>query len=227
MAGLSDSVTVGILLLLVFGAAAFYLYSRMTQNEKRLSLLESLLLTLKISTEASLNGPDMVEAMSNPVPLESHDVDSVNEEEYADMLKSVSAAHGAATHGAAAHGAATHGAAVHGSATHAAHATHAATESPLPLRSQPLNPEEEAENLLRSMEVPKTEMNVNYESMTVKELQGLAKERGLPSMTRKKELVEALKKGGAPPAAHMPLIPAADELEGSEKVEGFMVNLDD
>lgn len=204
MAGLSDSVTVGILLLLVFGAAAFYLYSRMTQNEKRLSLLESLLLTLKISTEASLNGPDMVEAMSNPVPLESHDVDAVNEEEYADMLKSVSAAHGAATH-----------------------AAHGATEAPLPPRSQTLNPEEEAEDLLRSMEVPKTEMNVNYESMTVKELQGLAKERGLPSMTRKKELVEALKKGGAPPAVHMPLIPAADELEGSEKVEGFMVNLDD
>ena len=148
MVGLSDSVTVGILLLLIFGAAAFYLYSRMSQNEKRMSLLENLLLTLKISTEASLSGPDLVEAVSNPAPLESHDVDQVNEEEYADMLKEVG-------------------------------------PPPLPPRRSQ-DAEADAEEMLRSMEVPvalKTEVTVNYESMTVKELQGLAKERGLPSMT--------------------------------------------
>lgn len=196
MVGLSDSVTVGILLLLIFGAAAFYLYSRMTQNEKRLSLLENLLLTLKISTEASLSGPDLVEAVSNPAPLESHDVDNVNEEEYADMLKEV--------------------------------------EPPAlpPRRSQ--DAEADAEEMLRSMEVPlavqKTEVSVNYESMTVKELQGLAKERGLPSMTRKKELVEALKRGGPPPPSPMPLAThSVDEFAGVEgdTVEGFAVSLDE
>lgn len=186
MVGLSDSVTVGILLLLIFGAAAFYLYSRMTQNEKRLSLLENLLLTLKISTEASLSGPDLVEAVSNPAPLESHDVDQVNEEEYADMLKAVPAA-------------------------------------PAPMT------EESAEEMLRSMEVPsvgsKTEVTVNYESMTVKELQGIAKERGLPSMTRKKELIEALKRGGAPPPSPMPLEENFSGVE-ADTVEGFAVSLD-
>ena len=188
MVGLSDSVTVGILLLLIFGAAAFYLYSRMTQNEKRLSLLENLLLTLKISTEASLSGPDLVEAVSSPAPLESQDVDQVNEEEYADMLKSVPAVQPAAM------------------------------------------TEESAEEMLRSMEVgqpneSKTEVTVNYESMTVKELQGLAKERGLPSMTRKKELIEALKRGGAPPPSPMPL---EENFAGAETdtVEGFAVSLD-
>jgi len=194
MVGLSDSVTVGILLLLIFGAAAFYLYSRMTQNEKRLSLLENLLLTLKISTEASLSGPDLVEAVSNPAPLESHDVDNVNEEEYADILKNV------------------------------------------PSASAPMT-EESAEEMLRSMEVnvaanagQKTEVTVNYESMTVKELQGLAKERGLPSMTRKKELIEALKRGGPAPASPMPLnTHAVDEFVGAEAdtVEGFAVSLDE
>jgi hypothetical protein len=194
MVGLSDSVTVGILLLLIFGAAAFYLYSRMTQNEKRLSLLENLLLTLKISTEASLSGPDLVEAVSKPAPLESHDVDQVNEEEYADMLKEVEPPH-------------------------------------------QVNTEADAEEMLRSMEVPvatnasqKTEVTVNYESLTVKELQGLAKERGLPSMTRKKELVEALKRGGPPPASPMPLAThSVDEFAGVEAdtVEGFAVSLDE
>jgi hypothetical protein len=194
MVGLSDSVTVGILLLLIFGAAAFYLYSRMTQNEKRLSLLENLLLTLKISTEASLSGPDLVEAVSKPAPLESHDVDQVNEEEYADMLKEVEPPH-------------------------------------------QVNTEADAEEMLRSMEVPvatnasqKTEVTVNYESLTVKELQGLAKERGLPSMTRKKELIEALKRGGPPPASPMPLAThSVDEFAGVEAdtVEGFAVSLDE
>jgi len=188
MAGLSDSVIVGILLLLVFGAAAFYLYSRMSQNEKRLSLLENLLLTLKISTEASL-GPDTVEGL----PVESQ-ADAVNEEEYANMLK--------------------------------------ATPAPAPAspqaKAQPsTQTDAEAEELLRSIEVPsKTEVNANYESMTLKELQALARERGIPSSSRKKELIESLKHGPAPPT-HMPLLPAADDLQGSEKVEGFSVNLDE
>jgi hypothetical protein len=188
MAGLSDSLTIGILLILVFGAVSFYLYSRMGQNEKRLGLLENLLLTLKMSTEASLSGPDMVEAMSGPTPLREDEVDQVNEEEYADMLKEVPSG------------------------------------APGPFGPGPSGSEEaEAEELLRSMNVEK--VSVNYESMTVKELRGLATERGLPaSLTKKKELVDALKRGPAA-AAPTPLPAAADDLEGSEKVEGFAVNL--
>jgi hypothetical protein len=191
MAGLSDSLTIGIVLILVFGAAAFYLYSRMTQNEKRLNLLENLLLTLKISTEASLLGPDSVEPVSSPSPLDSQDVDDVNEEEYADMLKSV-------------------------------------PYVPTGL-TQPADMEDKEETPLRPMDAePKLSLNVNYESMTAKELQALAKERGVPSsVTRKKELIEALKKTGSAPAAPTPLVPLADDLDGSEKVEGFAVNLDD
>lgn len=194
MAGLSDSLTIGILLILIFGAVSFYLYSRMGQNEKRLGLLESLLLTLKVSTEASLSGPDMVEAMSHPSPLQADDVDQVNEEEYANMLREVP-----------------------GSAPSPAPATAVGSEEA----------EAEAEELLRSMNVQKTPVNVNYESMTAKELRGLATERGLPaSLTKKKELIDALKRGPAA-AAPTPLAPLADELEGSEKMEGFSVSLDE
>ena len=195
MAGLSDSLTIGILLILVFGAVSFYLYSRMGQNEKRLGLLENLLLTLKMSTEASLSGPDMVEATGGPTPLRADEVDNVNEEEYAEMLKEVS------------------------SAATGPFGSSAAAAPPL------VSEEAEAEELLRSMNVEK--VSVNYESMTVKELRGLATERGLAaSLTKKKELIDALKRGPAV-AAPTPLPPSVDELEGSERVEGFAVSLDE
>jgi hypothetical protein len=93
MAGLSDSITIGILLLLIFGAVSFYLYSRMSQTEKRLGLLENLLLTLKLSTEASLMGPDSVEPVSSPAPLNPEDVDDVHEDDYAAMLKATGPSH--------------------------------------------------------------------------------------------------------------------------------------
>jgi hypothetical protein len=82
------------------------------------------------------------------------------------------------------------------------------------------------------MSLDKDSVNVNYESMTLKELRALASERGLPStLTKKKEIIDALKRGlsgsGSGPLtlSPTPLIPSADELEGSEKLEGFEVNL--
>ena len=198
MAGLSDSLTIGTLLFLVFGAICFYLYSRLGQTEKRLGLLENLLLTLKMSTEASMLGPDLIEALSNPSPLQASDVDGVEEEEYAHLLKTVSP-----------------------SASASAAVKH-------------LSEEAEAEQLLRSMSVDKDSVNVNYESMTLKELRVLASERGLPStLTKKKEIIDALKRGlsgssgstGPVTLTPTPLIPSTDELEGSEKLEGFEVNL--
>lgn len=199
MAGLSDSLTIGTLLFLVFGAICFYLYSRLGQTEKRLGLLENLLLTLKMSTEASMLGPDLIEALSNPSPLQASDVDGVEEEEYAHLLKSVSSS--------------------------------ASASASAPAKE--LSEEAEAEQLLRSMSVDKDSVNVNYESMTLKELRALASERGLPStLTKKKEIIDALKRGlssssglGPVTVSPTPLIPSADELEGSEKLEGFEVNL--
>lgn len=51
-----DAFTVGIVLLLLIGAVAFYLYTRLTQAEKRMSLLENILLDLKVATENSFMG---------------------------------------------------------------------------------------------------------------------------------------------------------------------------
>ncbi len=51
-----DAFTVGIVLLLLIGAVAFYLYTRLTQVEKRMGLLENILLDLKVATENSFMG---------------------------------------------------------------------------------------------------------------------------------------------------------------------------
>jgi hypothetical protein len=164
MSGLSDSLTVAILLTIVFGAVTFYLYSRMGQTEKRLGLLENLLLTLKMSTEASLMGPDSVEPVSSPQPLNPEDVDDVDEEKYAEVLKNA-----------------------------------VGVEEVTPVSSPKEAEEEEAdaEELLRSIEVTPTvkKMDVNYESMSLKELKSLAKERGVSSVpTTKREVIDVLKK---------------------------------
>lgn len=186
MSGLGDSVTIGILLTLIFGAVCFYLYSRFTQTEKRVSLLENLLLSLKMSTEASLSGPDSVEPVSSPAPLESEDVD---EEEYSELLKDMPTA----------------------------------TPNASPASSEG---EEAAAELLRSIDtapasVPSSErkMDANYESMSLKELQSLARQRGLSGVPqRKRDLIDALKKQGeAPPATPVPL----------EAQDGFEVSLEE
>ena len=199
---LGDSLTVGIVLALVFGAVCFYLYSRMSQNEKRVGLLENLLLSLKMSTEASLFGPDMVEPTSSPAPLSSTDVEEVTEENYAEMLKGLGSGPAAAAAPAPA----------------PAPAAAAVEES--------VSDEKAAEELLRSLDTRK--MDANYESMSLKELQALAKQRGLAGagQMRKRELIDALKRQGEDaPSAPQPL-PTVNEFAGAVAGEvGFDVEL--
>ena len=47
----SESLTIGLLLTLVFGALFFYVYSRVTYSEKRIGLIEKLVLNLKMEQE--------------------------------------------------------------------------------------------------------------------------------------------------------------------------------
>ena len=51
MSLLSESLTIGLLLTLVFGALFFYLYSRVTYAEKRVSLMENILIDIKMKEE--------------------------------------------------------------------------------------------------------------------------------------------------------------------------------
>jgi hypothetical protein len=53
MALMSESIAIAIFLILLFGAATVYLYSRITYNEKRLGMMESLLVDIKMMIESS------------------------------------------------------------------------------------------------------------------------------------------------------------------------------
>lgn len=50
----SDGVVIGIVLGLVFAAVSYYLYSRQTQLERKVGLMENILLDLKVATEQTL-----------------------------------------------------------------------------------------------------------------------------------------------------------------------------
>lgn len=51
MTSLSDTLTVGLVMILLFGSIALYLYTCIQQSEQKISLLESILLDLKMSNE--------------------------------------------------------------------------------------------------------------------------------------------------------------------------------
>ena len=88
---LSDALTIGMVLALVFGALCFYLYSRITQLEKRVGLTENILLDLKMATENTLmsiaqqEAPEQdqrVEPISEPTPIEKEEGENISDEDF-------------------------------------------------------------------------------------------------------------------------------------------------
>ena len=81
--GLSESATIGILLLLIFGAVSFYLYSRINYTEKRMGLMENMLLDIKMGLESMhKEEPEFVpEPVGAPRPMESSEAEPLPEEE--------------------------------------------------------------------------------------------------------------------------------------------------
>ena len=173
--GFTESLTIGITLTLVFGAVCFYLYSRLVQNEKRVSLIESILLDVKMSMEmvgqggvrgGGNNEDDMsveqVEPVSGPEPLSQNDVDESEEEAYKDVLQQVS--------------------------------------SQPELKTFDLSGAKPTKSAATAAAVEVTKVTPTYESMTVKELKELTKKRNLktPHGAGRKELTEALRKTDVP-----------------------------
>lgn len=187
MNGLSDSLTIGLVLSLIFGALFFYLYTRIGQVEKRVSLTENILLDLKMAHENTMM------SMSAPAPSHMMHHADVVEESQPQQLEE------------------------------------------LPLEKQSLEAEAEEivdDDFYKSVleqattqpvqEITPVKMEANYESMTLKELKSLAKQKGLnvSQLTHKKDIIEALKKKEQKSSILEP-VPGSDGI----LEEGFPVEL--
>jgi len=182
MTSLSDTLTVGLVLVLLFGSIALYLYTRITQAEQKIGLLESILLEIKMSNEvksySELPAFDShANSYSTTHMVHENAMKDVTEEELSTEeyvpFDEHSGEHGALTSD-----------------------VHVAEDNADTNAQQYKSVIAEAINSdkIGSVEDVKTSLN-NYETMTIKELQALAKSRGITGTTSMKKgpLIEALK----------------------------------
>lgn len=196
---LSESLTVGVLLTLVFGAIFFYLYTRVAYTEKRLSLIESILLDIKMNTENLMREePEYSpEPVTGPEPLETKEVEQLPEEDY---YKEVMEA--------------------------AANAEEVASDEIV--ETKQVDIVGGGKTAIPS-NVIVNKVSVNYESMTKSELQSLCDKRGIKykKTSGRNELINALRKSDSPSevqgaSSTNELFPMAAEVSDSA---GFAVDL--
>jgi hypothetical protein len=171
MTSLSDTLTVGFVLVLLFGSIALYLYTCIQQSEQKISLLESILLDLKMSAEfksyTELPAEHEVVHVKPVVAAAKNDTESdhnayVSFDDAAEEEENSSALE---------------------------------VEDLAPL-SQPSPKKEQVEPLAESSVLDIVEESVsNYETMSLKELQSLALTRGITGAKSMKKgpLQEALR----------------------------------
>ena len=169
MTSLSDTLTVGLVLVLLFGSIALYLYTRIQQAEQKISLLESILLDMKMSSEiksyTELPASESKEEVATEkertyAPFDDDEVSDVNDiitEDDKVVAKEAVEVSDVEEYKSA-----------------VANAINDSDTESLPQASK---------------------VSVNYEAMTIKELQNLAKSRGISGAgsMKKGAIIEALK----------------------------------
>jgi hypothetical protein len=199
---LNDALMVGIVLTLVFGSIIFFLYNRLSMTEKKMGLFEGIITDLKIMMDAApfASGPpppgaqwtrefeptpEYLNAISGPVPLQKEEVEEVSaEEDYQQTLEQALSQHAQVDGGDGQGGS--------------------------PYRTLQID---ETSSQAGSVVIPAinvTKLSPDLDSMTVKELNALAKQRNLsvPAGTRRKDLIDLLKKS-------QPSGPAQQGLQGT------------
>lgn len=161
----SDVLVIGIVFLLLVGSLFFYLYMYVQQVDQKASLLESILLDMKVSHEitsfSSNNESPASSSASSSSNLDEQDKPYVP---YSDDKASDDKA-----------------------------------DEAVSLESEELKPFQPADDLeeLDAEELGSTSASLepvlNYETMSLKELQSLAKSKGISGTMKKNQLIETLK----------------------------------
>jgi hypothetical protein len=196
MTSLSDTLTVGLVLVLLFGSIALYLYTRLQQAEQKISLLESILLDLKMSAEiktyTELPASEEIKVHASDVsssssggnvatykPFDEEETESTAVEvtEYTPLDEIVG--------------------------TESKHSSRSSSPPPSHTDDADYAPgavisgykDVVASALTEVASSSPSSPSVSYEGMTIKELQALAKSRGISSANsmKKASLIEALK----------------------------------
>ncbi len=180
MTSLSDTLTVGLVLVLLFGSVALYLYTRIQQAEQKISLLESILLDLKMSSEIK-SYTELPAASGGYKEEVSTEKGTSDYEPYDDNNTEIDSDEGLTE------------------------VVETKNSSPSPSVSSKNGDENDVEQYKsivaeafksQENELPfASKVSVNYESMTIKELQTLAKTRGISgaSSMKKSAVIDALK----------------------------------
>jgi hypothetical protein len=169
---MNDALMIGVVLTLVFGAVIFYLYNRLSMTERKMGLVEGVLMDLKVMMDSAPFAmgshqcemhqfeptPEYINAISGSIPLQKDEVEeNLPEDEYQAAMNT-------------------------------------ASEAPVPYRNLQID-ELGSNSGLPAINV--TKLSPDLDSLSVKELQALAKENSIPvpSGTRRKDIIELLKKG--------------------------------
>ncbi len=193
MAQIGDAFTVGMILILIFGGVFLYHDARLTQAEKKVSLLESILLELKAATEGCFMGFPEHKATAEYY-------ETTDDEEEDDVLQNLPFARAEADAAAVASGSST---------PKSQRSAAAGSEYPaMKTIAVPSSGNGLMGTAIEDLEIPDaapvgTEFNVNkvsssdnnYDNMSMKELQALARSRGVSGISsmRRQKLISTLK----------------------------------
>jgi len=175
---MNDALMIGIVLTLVFGAVIFYLYNRLSMTERKMGLVEGVLTDLKIMMDAAPfasshnhnDGPSMQEFEPSPEYLNAISGPfPLKEEEVEDVASSEDEYKQAMEQASA-------------------------PPSETPYKSLQID-ELAGVPVTATNAISVTKLSPDLDSMTLKELQGLAKQKGLTiaAGSRRKAIIDMLK----------------------------------